>query len=295
MIAGPTAIGKSQLAIDLAKELKCEVLSADSRQFFKEMSIGTAKPTAEEMQNIPHHFIDNISITEEYNVGKFEVDALKKLEELHQKNDVAILVGGSGLYINALLYGLDDLPSGNAEIREKLEKDFKEKGIESLQEALKKIDPIYYQEVDIHNKHRVMRALEVSLTTGTPYSSFRNRKKIERPFKSIFLVLNTDREKLYERINLRVDLMMQNGLLNEVKALKQYEKINALNTVGYKEIFNYLNGETSLEFAIEKIKQNSRNYAKRQITWFKKNKDAMWFDPSQKAEIMSYIWKALEK
>lgn len=293
MIAGPTAIGKSQLAIDLAKEFSCEILSADSRQFYQEMSIGTAKPTAEEMQNIPHHFINNISIQQDYNVGKFELEALQKLEELFQKNDVAILVGGSGLYINALLYGLDDLPPSDEKIRLQLEKDIEEKGIEHLQNQLQQLDPVYFKEVDIHNKHRVMRALEICLISGYPYSSLRINKKVERPFKSIFIVLNSDRKELYNKINLRVDLMLQNGLLKEVQSLIDYQQHNALNTVGYKEIFDYLNGKTSLEFAIDKIKQNSRNYAKRQITWFKKNEEAIWFEPTQKEEIIQLIRRVI--
>lgn len=293
MIAGPTAIGKSQLAIDLAHELSCEILSADSRQFYREMSIGTAKPTQEEMQNIPHHFINNLSITEHFSVGDFEKEALKVIDDLHQKNDVAIMVGGSGLYINGAIYGFDELPPSDEKIRAFLEEQFQNHGIEWLQKKLQELDEITFQKIDKGNHHRLMRAIEVSMVTGAPYSQLLQKKAKPRNFKTIFIVLNTDRQKLYDKINARVDVMMKNGLLEEVKALLPHQKNNALNTVGYKELFEYLNGHCSLDFAVDKIKQNSRNYAKRQITWFKKNEEAAWFEPTQKAEILKFIQESL--
>ena len=293
MIAGPTAIGKSQLAIDLAHEFSCEILSADSRQFYREISIGTAKPTEEEMQCIPHHFINNLSINEYFSVGDFEKEALKVIEKLHQKNDVAIMVGGSGLYINGVIYGFDELPPSDEKTRTFLEEQFQLHGIEWLQNKLHELDEVTFHKIDKGNHHRMMRAIEVSMVTGEPYSLLLQKKAKPRPFETIFIVLNTEREKLYNKINSRVDLMMKNGLLEEVKGLTEHQQNNALNTVGYKELFDYLNGSCTLDFAIDKIKQNSRNYAKRQITWFKKNEEARWFEPTQKEEIVKFIKESL--
>ena len=293
MIAGPTAIGKSQLAIDLAHEFSCEILSADSRQFYREISIGTAKPTEEEMQCIPHHFINNLSINEYFSVGDFEKEALKVIEKLHQKNDVAIMVGGSGLYINGVIYGFDELPPSDEKTRTFLEEQFQLHGIEWLQNKLHELDEVTFHKIDKGNHHRMMRAIEVSMVTGEPYSLLLQKKAKPRPFETIFIVLNTEREKLYNKINSRVDLMMKNGLLEEVKGLTEHQQNNALNTVGYKELFDYLNGYCTLDFAIDKIKQNSRNYAKRQITWFKKNEEARWFEPTQKEEIVKFIKESL--
>ncbi len=293
MIAGPTAIGKSQLAIDLAHEFSCEILSADSRQFYREISIGTAKPAEEEMQCIPHHFINNLSINEYFSVGDFEKEALKVIEKLHQKNDVAIMVGGSGLYINGVIYGFDELPPSDEKTRTFLEEQFQLHGIEWLQNKLHELDEVTFHKIDKGNHHRMMRAIEVSMVTGEPYSLLLQKKAKPRPFETIFIVLNTEREKLYNKINSRVDLMMKNGLLEEVKGLTEHQQNNALNTVGYKELFEYLKGSCTLDFAIDKIKQNSRNYAKRQITWFKKNEEARWFEPTQKEEIVKFIKESL--
>ena len=293
VIAGPTAIGKSQLAIDLAHEFSCEILSADSRQFYREISIGTAKPTEEEMQCIPHHFINNLSINEYFSVGDFEKEALKVIEKLHQKNDVAIMVGGSGLYINGVVYGFDELPPSDEKTRTFLEEQFQLHGIEWLQNKLHELDEVTFHKIDKGNHHRMMRAIEVSMVTGEPYSLLLQKKAKPRPFETIFIVLNTEREKLYNKINSRVDLMMKNGLLEEVKGLTEHQQNNALNTVGYKELFDYLKGSCALDFAIDKIKQNSRNYAKRQITWFKKNEEARWFEPTQKEEIVKFIKESL--
>jgi len=293
VIAGPTAIGKSQLAIDLAHEFSCEILSADSRQFYREMSIGTAKPTQEEMQNIPHHFINNLSINEHFSVGDFEKEALKVIEDLHQKNDVAIMVGGSGLYINGVIYGFDELPPSDEKTRAFLEEQYQLHGIQWLQKKLHELDEVTFKKIDRDNHHRMMRAIEVCMVTGSPYSQLLQKKAKHRTFETIFIVLNSDREKLYAKINSRVDVMMKNGLLDEVKGLINHQENNALNTVGYKEIFDHLNGNTTLDFAIDKIKQNSRNYAKRQITWFKKNEEAHWFEPIQKEEILKFIKESL--
>lgn len=289
VIAGPTAVGKTALSIDLAKFYGCPVISADSRQFFKEMSIGTAKPTPEETQDVPHYFIDNVSIHDTYNVGQYEREAIDLIENLFKEHNYLILVGGSGLYINAILNGVDEFEEIPAEIREKLNTDYKEKGISYLQEELKKLDEVYYNQVDLNNPQRLIRALEVCLHTGKPYSSFRTKAKKERSFNTINLLINTDREKLYERINLRVDKMMQDGLLNEVKELFPFKHLNALNTVGYKELFEYLENKIPFEQAVDLIKQNTRRYAKRQLTWFNNQGDFETFEPNDLEKIKAYI------
>ncbi len=294
VIAGPTAIGKTALAIKVAQHYQTEIISADSRQFFKEMNIGTAKPNAEELAAATHHFVNSHSINQDFNVGTFEKEALTKIEELFKNNDILIMVGGSGLYINAVLYGFDDIPKADENIREKLNQQFQKEGIEALQTQLKDLDPEYFKEVDVNNPQRIIRALEVCLSTGKPFSSFRNAPKKSRDFNTIIIGLETEREILYERINHRVELMMENGLLNEVESLKEYHHLNALKTVGYSEIFNYLNGDWTLEQAIDKIKQNSRNFAKRQLTWFRKNKEMVWFNPSNQKEIFDYLETTLQ-
>lgn len=289
IIAGPTAVGKTALAVDLAKHFACPVISADSRQFFKEMSIGTAKPTAEEMQGIAHEFVDHISIHESYNVGQYEREAISRIEELFQTHQQLILVGGSGLYINAILNGVDEFEEIPAEIREKLQAGYTEKGISYLQDLLKEHDPVYYAQVDLNNPQRLMRALEVCLHTGKPYSSFRTKEKKERSFEAIPLLINTEREALYDRINRRVDAMMDAGLLNEVKALYPYRQLNALNTVGYKELFDFLDGKCSQQEAVAMIKQNTRRYAKRQLTWFNNQGNFESFEPGDLEKIKAYL------
>ena len=289
VVAGPTAIGKSDLSVSLAKTFDCEIISADSRQFFKEMSIGTAKPTIDEMQGIPHHFVGQLSIETPYNVGQFEREVLVTLDEQFKKKSVAIMVGGSGLYINAVLYGMDDLPASDPAIRADLEAKYREFGLSWLHEKLKSLDPEYYANAEINNTNRILRAIEVSMLSGIPYSQLRTQKKAQRDFKVIFIALNSDREKLYERINHRVDVMMEKGLLNEVQNLLPHKNNNALNTVGYKELFEYFQGNSTFENAVAMIKQNSRRYAKRQLTWFKKNQEAKWFEPEQKNAIVDYI------
>lgn len=289
IIAGPTAVGKTALSIELAKFYNCPVISADSRQFYKEMSIGTAKPTKEEMQDVPHYFIDNISIHDTYNVGQFEREAIECIDTLFKEHEQLILVGGSGLYINAILNGVDEFEEIPSQIREQLIKDYEEKGLIYLQEQLKQLDEVYYNQVDLNNPQRIMRALEVCIHNNKPYSSFRTKEKKQRSFDTINILINTDREVLYNRINKRVDIMMQNGLLEEVKSLYPYKHLNALNTVGYKELFDFIDGKCSLEEAVNLIKQNSRRYAKRQLTWFNHQGDFETFKPTDLEKLKAYL------
>ena len=277
-IVGATAIGKTALSIKLAQYFNTEIISCDSRQFFKEMTIGTAVPDQEELAAAPHHFIQNKSIFEDYNVGSFERDALAKLDELFKKHDVVIMVGGSGMYVNAVVNGLDNFPTIDPEIRTKLTERLNTEGIKSLQEQLKVLDPITYEKIALDNPQRVSRALEICIGSGKPYSSFLNHEKNKRPFTTISVGITAERELMYDRINKRVDIMMENGLLEEAKALHQYKHLNALNTVGYKELIKYLDKEWDLPFVVSEIKKNTRRFAKRQVTWFKRNKDTKWFD-----------------
>ncbi|MGB6267734.1 MAG: tRNA (adenosine(37)-N6)-dimethylallyltransferase MiaA [Olleya sp.] len=278
LIVGPTAIGKTALSIKLANYFKTEIISADSRQFFKEMSIGTAAPTKEELAAAKHHFIHHKSITEDYNVGAFEKDALKQIETLHKTLDIVIMVGGSGLYVDAVTKGLDYFPEVDKSIREQLNNQLVTDGLESLQLQLKNLDPVSYNKIAIDNPHRVIRALEICIGSGQSYSSFLNKEKNKRPFTTITVGLEADRPIIYDRINQRVLNMLENGLVDEVKTLLPFKTLNSLNTVGYKEIFNYLDEEWSLDFAISEIQKNSRRFAKRQLTWFKRNSDTIWFD-----------------
>ncbi|MAM23748.1 MAG: tRNA (adenosine(37)-N6)-dimethylallyltransferase MiaA [Croceibacter sp.] len=277
-VVGPTAIGKTALSIKLANHYNTEIVSADSRQFYKEMTIGTAVPSKEELSAAKHHFIQNLSVTEDYSVGDFERDGLALLDKLFKLQDIVILVGGSGLYVDAIVKGLNHFPDVDESIRLKLNDSLKNEGLEPLQNQLKTLDPKYFEKVDIHNPHRVIRALEICIGTQKTYTSFLEQDKEERPFNTITVGLEAERTKIYERINDRVDIMMAEGLLKEVKSLEPYKNYNALNTVGYKELFNYLDDEWSLEFAISEIKKNTRRFAKRQLTWFKKNSDTLWFN-----------------
>lgn len=289
VIVGPTAIGKTALAITIANYLHTEIISADSRQFFKEMEIGTAKPSEEELAAAPHHFINSHSITDFFSTGDFELQALKVIEELFSGNDAAVMVGGSGLYINAVLNGLDDLPDTDLSIREALNERFKLTGIESIQTELSVVDPEYFEHVDQSNPQRLIRGLEFFLSTGKRLSSFLSKTKKERPFKIVKIGLNKDRAELYQQINHRVDLMMENGLLEEVKKLMPFKEYNALKTVGYAELFDFLEGNSTLEMAVNKIKQNTRRFAKRQLTWFRRDEEIKWFDPAQTTEVIKYI------
>ncbi|OXB21786.1 tRNA (adenosine(37)-N6)-dimethylallyltransferase MiaA [Flavobacterium tructae] len=295
-IVGPTAIGKTALSIALAQHFNCEIISCDSRQFFKEMTIGTAVPTPEELQSATHHFIQNKSIFENYTVGDYEKEALLKLEELFSKNDFAILIGGSGLYVDAILKGFDEFPEIDPEIRSDINANYEKLGINYLQEQLQKLDPDYYQKLivenpqTLQNPQRMMRFTEVCIGTQKPYSSFLNQKKNNRNFIQILIGLEADRAVIYNRINQRVDLMMNGGLLEEAKALHPNKTLNALQTVGYRELFSYFDGEFSLPFAIEEIKKNTRRFSKRQLTWFKRNEATKWFDyATDRKEIIDYI------
>jgi tRNA dimethylallyltransferase len=276
VIAGPTAVGKTAVAIELAKQLQTEIISADSRQFYREMAIGTAKPTNEELAQAKHHFINSHSISENFSVGDFEKEGLMLLDSIFQTHDTAILVGGSGLYIKAICEGFDKLPVASPETRDKLNLDFKEKGITYLREKLKISDPDYYLQVDLNNPQRIIRALEVTESTGKPFSSYRKSTVNQRPFKCVKIGLNLPRELLYQRTNARVNEMVKQGLVEEVRSLLPYRHLNALNTVGYSELFDYFDGEIDLDTAVGLIKQNTRRFAKRQLTWFRRDKEIKW-------------------
>ncbi len=292
-VVGPTAIGKTSYAIALAKAFNSEIISSDSRQFFKEMTIGTAVPSTEELAQVPHHFIQSKSIYDSYSVGDFEREALALLEILFKKNNIVIMAGGSGLYMDAVLYGLDEFPEVDQRHREDLNNLLLEEGIEVLQEELKRVDPQYANEVDLQNPQRVIRALEVYRSSGKLFSSFRKRGKVEREFNSLIIGLNADREIIYDRINQRVDQMMANGLVDEAKVLLPHKSLNALQTVGYRELFEHFEGKISLEEAIEEIKKNTRRFAKRQGTWFRKNPQIQWFSHDSTVEtILDYIKNA---
>jgi len=300
-IVGPTAIGKTALSIALAQHFKCEIISCDSRQFFKEMTIGTAVPNQEELQAATHYFIQNKSIFENYTVGDYEKEALLKLEELFQKNDYAILIGGSGLYVDAILKGFDEFPEIDSEIRSQVNSNYEKLGIEYLQEQLKNLDPEYYQKITLENPQtlqnpqRMMRFVEVCIGTQKPYSSFLNQKKNNREFTPILIGLDAEREIIYNRINQRVDIMMNEGLLEEAKVLHPNKALNALQTVGYRELFSYFDEEFSLSFAIEEIKKNTRRFSKRQLTWFKRNENTKWFDyAADRKNIIDYIENLLK-
>lgn len=295
VLVGPTAVGKTELSIQLAKHYQTVIISADSRQFYREMTIGTAKPTPEEMQGVPHYFINSHSITQEYNAGTYEQDVLQLLEQLFKKHTCVILTGGSGLYVRAVLDGMDEMPEVSASIREQLNLKKQEFGLEPLLQQLQQLDPVYYNQVDRANSQRVIRALEVSLATGQPYSGFRVKHPVERPFQIIKIGLNRDRAELYQRIDERVDHMIEAGLLQEVKQLTPYKTHNALQTVGYQELFAFLDGAYDWAEATRLLKRNSRRYAKRQLTWFTKNNDFTWFHPENQDAILAYINQRLEE
>lgn len=283
-IVGPTAIGKTALSIKLAQHFNAEIISCDSRQFFKEMTIGTAVPEPEELAAAPHHFIQNKSVHQEYSVGHFEREAIEKLNDLFAKHNIVIMVGGSGLYVDAVINGLDYFPTIDASVREELNTRLETEGLESLQEQLKELDPETYNQIAIENPHRIIRALEVCIGSGQTYSSFKNKPKTPRNFTAIKIGLKADREVIYDRINRRVDTMLEKGLLEEVKELYPLKHLNALQTVGYREIFQYFNGAIDFDFAISEIKKNSRRFAKRQLTWFKKDENTLWFDYMENVE-----------
>lgn len=295
-VVGPTGIGKTRLGIVLANYFDTEIISADSRQFYKEMSIGTAVPSKNELATAHHHFIQHKSIHDHYSVGDFERDAIKKLNELFEEKDIVIMVGGSGLYVNAVTDGLNKFPEVDSSIREKLNYELATNGIEPLQSKLRKLDPDYFTEVDIQNPHRLIRALEICIGTEKPYSSFLKKPKSKRNFKVLTIGIDATRKKVYERINQRVDIMVKDGLLEEVRSLIDHKELNALQTVGYKEIFQYLDGNWTQEFAISEIKKNTRRFAKRQNTWFKKNRETIWVNHDyEKKELLKMVEKATLK
>ena len=289
VIAGPTGSGKTDLSIRVARYYHCPIISTDSRQFYRGIPIGTAQPTAEELQMAEHHFIADRELKDDFNSGAYETEALSRLEELFQKHDIAVAVGGSGLYIKALCEGMDDLPEVDPRLREELNTRCKVVGVEALAEELRSLDPDFYEVVDRKNPARVVRALEVCISTGKTYSSLRSGVKRQRPFNIIKIALNMNREVLYERIDLRVDKMVQAGLYDEALKVYPLRELNALQTVGYREWFDHFDGKISREEAIELIKRNSRRYAKRQLTWFRADKDFEWFEPSETEKILEYI------
>ena len=295
-IVGPTAIGKTALSIQLANAFNASIISCDSRQFFKEMTIGTAVPELKELAAAKHYFIQNRSVFDSYNVGEFERDTLKKLEALFKENSIQIMVGGSGLYVDAVLNGLDYFPEVDPKIREALLLKLEKEGIEVLQKQLKELDLETYKLIAIDNPHRIMRALEVCIGSGIPYSTFKNKPKKQRNFNNIKIGLNADREIIYNRINQRVDAMINNGLIEEAKTLYAHKELNALQTVGYRELFSFFDGNFTQEFAISEIKKNSRRFAKRQLTWFKRDKNILWFDYlTDKLTIVSQVSEKINK
>lgn len=286
VIAGATAVGKTNLCVQLAKDLKTDVVSADSRQLYRELSIGTAKPTREEMDGVRHHFIDSHSILDPVNAGRYERECLNLLDELFRTREVVILSGGTGLYINAVCFGLDDMPAVDPSLRERLFARLQAEGLEKLQQELRLLDPVYAQTADLQNPVRVTRALEVCLSTGEPYSSFRRRHTIERPFRSVLIALERPREELYKRIDARMDTMLAAGLLDEVRSLLPYRQLPALQTVGYQEVFPYLDGIYAYDEMVRLLKRNSRRYAKRQLTWFRNQGNYTWVSPEDKEAVL---------
>ena len=289
VLIGPTAVGKTKIAIKLAKYFQTEIISADSRQFYKELKIGTAIPTENELASVPHHFIRHLSILDYYNVSKFENDTLKLLEDLFGKLSVVIMAGGSGLYVDAVCKGIDVLPDPDIKIRNEIKELYKKSGIEALCKKLQQLDPQYFEQVDKNNPNRIMRGIEVCLSTGKTFTSLRKNIPKKRDFRIIKIGLNKDRKELFENICKRTDQMIADGLVNEVKNLRKFLDKNALNTVGYKEISYYLDGKVTLEQAVENIKTNTRRYAKRQLTWFKRDNEIKWFAPDEPDEIIFYI------
>lgn len=288
-IAGPTAVGKTEISLKLAEYFQTEIVSSDSRQFYREMEIGTAKPSQEELARVPHHFINSLSIWDSYDVKKYEKDALGLLHDLFKKHDIVIMTGGSGLFLEIVMHGMDDIPDVDPHVRQSIIDAFDQQGIGFLQEELKRLDPEYFGVVDLNNPQRLIRALEVCIGVGKPYSSFRTKKTADREFDTILVGLEREREELYGRIDQRMDQMIAAGLIAEAEALYAHRNLNALQTVGYSEIFDYLAGEYSYEEAVRLLKRNSRRYAKRQLTWFKRYPEMRWFHPKDFVGIVQYV------
>lgn len=289
VILGPTGVGKTNISLQLAEKFGCPIVSSDSRQIFRELKIGTAAPSEEELKRVKHYFIGTHSIFDSYSAGQYEEDAIKLLDELYQKDDVILLVGGSMMYIDAVCNGMDDIPNVKPEIRTFWQKEFAEKGLEFIQNELKRLDEKHYNEVDLQNPKRILHALEICTQTAKTFSEFRTGEKKKRNFEILKIGLNRPRAELYERINLRVDVMMQDGLLEEATPFYPYKHLNTLNTVGYKELYKYMDGDWTLDFAVNMIKQDSRHYAKRQLTWFNRDEEINWFHPQEEEKIIHFI------
>jgi len=295
IVSGPTAIGKTSVAIKTAKYLNTEIVSADSRQIFRELSIGTAVPSLEELNSVKHHFIHSHSIHDLYHASRYETEALELLEKLFEQYNTVVLTGGSMLYIDAVCNGIDTMPDVDWELRESLKNSLKKNGIESLRLQLKNLDPVYYHQVDLKNPARIVHALEICLMTGKPYSSFRTAPKKERPFSTIKIGLDCNRAELHQRINQRVDKMMETGLEEEARSVYPFKSLNSLNTVGYRELFAFFKGEISKEKAVELIKRNTRRYARKQLTWFRKDTEMNWFHPQDSEKIIEFIQTKIER
>lgn len=295
VLVGPTGVGKTELSLAIAEHLSTDIISADSRQLYEKLKIGTAAPTPQQLARVKHHLVGTLELTDYYSAAKYEAEVLTLLQDLFQKHPTYLLTGGSMMYVDAVCKGIDDIPTVDKLTRETLLKRHKEEGLDQLVGELKLLDPTYYDRVDLKNHKRVLHALEICYMTGKPYSSFLTQEHKQRPFNIIKIGLERDRQELYDRINLRVHEMIKDGLVDEVKQVIEHKELNSLNTVGYKEIIQYLEGEWSLEFAIQKIQQNSRNYAKKQMTWFKRDQDIKWFHPDEKAAILEYIDNQLKR
>lgn len=289
VLVGPTGVGKTELSLRLAEYYHTCIVSADSRQLYADLKIGTAAPTPEQLQRVKHHLVGTLQLTDYYSAAQYETEVLQLLDTLFKEQDVVLLTGGSMMYVDAVCKGIDDIPTVDAETRRLMLHRYETEGLEQLCAELKLLDPEYYRIVDLKNPKRVIHALEICYMTGKTYTSFRTRQKKERPFSIVKIGLTRDREELYERINRRVDIMLEDGLVEEARGVYQHRALNSLNTVGYKEIFKYLDGEWTLDFATEKIKQNSRIYSRKQMTWFKKDEDIRWFHPEQETEILTYL------
>ena len=289
VLLGPTAVGKTDISLELAEQLHTSIISADSRQLYADLKIGTAAPTPEQLARVQHYFVGTLQLSDYYSAARYTDEVLALLNTLFQQQDVALLTGGSMMYIDAVCQGMDDIPTVDADTRAMIWQRYEEVGLEGIQRELKMLDPEYYAIVDLKNHKRIIHALEICYMTGKTFTSFRQRKTAERPFNIIKIGLNRERSELFSRINLRVDQMMQEGMLEEARKVYPYRHLNSLNTVGYKELFKYLDGEWTLEEAVEKIKRNTRIYAKKQLTWFKKDMSIRWFHPDQRTDIISYI------
>lgn len=289
VLLGPTGVGKTELSLSLAEHLKSPILSADSRQLYADLQIGTAAPTADQLARVKHYFVGTLHLTDYYSAAQYEADVIREMERLFLDHDSLLLTGGSMMYIDAVCKGIDDIPTIDEETRRYMMEHYQKDGLEALQQELKELDPEHYEIVDLKNPKRVIHALEICRMTGKTYTSFRKAEIKERPFEVLYIGLNRPREELFQRINSRVDQMMADGLLQEVQQVLPYRNENSLNTVGYKELFAYLDGNCTLDFAIEKIKKNTRVYAKKQLTWFKKNEQIHWFHPDEKEKIIRFI------